>query len=272
VSRGPFSPALAISVPSVTALNTLTLADVPIGTVATTLDTGATYVIGAAGAWSSVSSAGTSWFDLEAAFHASLGYGLTRSLSVPSAISNDIAILGTAAVDAVKEGGALKSVGGNWAFMSKATTVVNLATSAFAVSFQASMAAIAVSNSSYVGLKNNTTGAVTGHQLAVGTDQSQSGTNFVGIGYNGTSLTTGTPLNLGTADANVYTWRLYGNGTTATLARAAAAGGGANLAAGTFATNATNYPSAAATLAFVASTASTGSAVYGAVFSFVGPV
>ena len=58
MARGAFVPALTISVPSVTALESLTLADVPLGTVATTLDTGDTYAIGGDGTWAAVSGGG----------------------------------------------------------------------------------------------------------------------------------------------------------------------------------------------------------------------
>lgn len=210
--------------------------------------------------------AGTSWYDLEAAMHASLVSELTESVAIPIAVSNDLAILGVGAIDAAKEGGALRGTGGTWNHLVKAAVWQLMSTSKFAISFQAILPTIASSQSGYVGIKN----VSTSHQLVIGTDNSQDVANVVCFGYDGVALTS--PIGtLGAADASAHTLRIVSNGTTVTFQKAPATGGSAATASATLLTAATHFPAASGVPAFVATTGSTGQAVYKVLYSFVGP-
>lgn len=209
------------------------------------------------------SGGGTSWYDLEAAAHASAVAELTESVPVTVGISSVSEALAASVVDAAVEGGALK---GNsaWAYMSRATVYQAANTSKFAISFQCSLAALVVAKSSHVGIVNTA-----GTQfVSIATAFGQDAVNFIGQGNNGaaTSLVT-----LGAADTSVWTFRVTSDGTTVTFSRHAAAGGGGALASGTVLTAAANYPSVAMAPGFFGTAPSASMAVYKCLFSYVGP-
>lgn len=235
----------------------------------TLVSSGGTLGVIAAGS-STVSPIGggdTSWFGLEAAYHASIVTQLTESTPIVLGVSNEGAILSASAVDAGAEGGALRGNSDTaWIQINKATVVQGMNTSKFAISFQGTLSPIAVGKLSYFGLFNAPTS--TSKEIVIGTQQSTDAANFVGFVYDGVGLTS---VPLGTSDGQCYTWRILSDGTTLSYQRAAKGGGGAALSSGTIATSTAHFPTGAAYVGFQNSAGTTGQQLFKCLVSYVGP-
>jgi len=219
--------------------------------------------------WADIEASGTggssTWYDVEAAAHAAAIPELTESVPIQVGVSNIAETKGTMVLDAAKEGGAIKGTGAAWGYLCTPTVWQNLATSKFACSFQGSFAQMASAKANYFALVNST-GT---HGILIGTNNDTDATHFITFVANVTG--TSSALSLGTADTNVYTWRVYSDGTTCTVGRYAADGSGAALASQTFLTNGVDYPTDSASPAIFANVTMTGQALYKVLYSFVGP-